>query len=144
MRIIRGKEILITICISYTIINIGGSIFEAIVSQNVSHCSNNIMMFIWSSIAVFVLSIHHLFDKWSPLAMILIQYVIALGLVFLTLFIGGIFEPVAKGGYRDAFLSFSIPYAIGAIVYYIEVFKSVRRQNRLLQEIIRDKDKVEK
>ena len=140
MRIIKGKEILITICISYTIINIGGSIFEAIVNQNRSLCTNNIMMLMWTSIAVFVLSIHHLFDEWSPLAMILIQYVIALSLVLLTMVIGGFFEPVARGGYKDAFLSFTIPYVIGAIIYYIGVFQSVRRQNQLLQDIIKDKD----
>lgn len=140
MRIIKGREILITICISYTIINIGGSIFEAIVEQNRSLCTNNIMMLMWTSIAVFVLSIHHLFDEWSPLAMILIQYVIALSLVLLTMVIGGFFEPVARGGYKDAFLSFTIPYVIGAIIYYIGVFQSVRRQNQLLQDIIKDKD----
>lgn len=140
MRIIKGREILITICISYTIINIGGSIFEAIVEQNRSLCTNNIMMLMWTSIAVFVLSIHHLFDEWSPLAMILIQYVIALSLVLLTMVIGGFFEPVARGGYKDAFLSFTIPYVIGAIIYYIGVFQSVCRQNQLLQDIIKDKD----
>ena len=95
MRIIKGKEILIAICISYTIINIGGSVFEAIVNQKSSLCTNNIMMLLWTSIAVFILSIHHLFDEWSPLAMILIQYIIALSLVFLTMLIGGVFEPVA-------------------------------------------------
>lgn len=140
MRIIKGREILITICISYTIINLGGSIFEAIINQNNSLCMNNIMMLIWTSIAVIVLSIHHLFDEWSPLAMILIQYVIALSLVFLTLFIGGFFEPVAKGGYKDAFLSFTIPYVIGGIIYYIGVFQSVRKQNQLLQDINKVKD----
>ena len=140
MRIIKGKEILITICISYTIINIGGSMFEATVEQNRSICTNNIMMLMWTSIAVFVLSIHHLFDEWSPLAMILIQYIIALSLVLLTMVIGGFFEPVSKGGYKDAFLSFTIPYVFGAIIYYIGVFQSVRRQNRLLQDIIKDKD----
>ena len=140
MRIIKGKEILIAICISYTIINIGGSVFEAIVNQKSSLCTNNIMMLLWTSIAVFILSIHHLFDEWSPFAMILIQYIIALSLVFLTMLIGGVFEPVAKGGYQDAFLSFTIPYVIGAVVYYIGVFQSVRRQNRLLQDIIKDKD----
>lgn len=140
MRIIKGREVLITICISYTIINIGGSIFEAIISRNHSLCMNNIMMLMWTSIAVFVLSIHHLFDEWSPLAMILIQYVIALSLVFLSMVIVGFFEPVAKGGYKDAFLSFTIPYVIGAVIYYIGVFQSVRRQNQLLQDIIEVKD----
>lgn len=143
MRIIKGKEILITICISYTIINICGSIFEALINQNPSLCTNNIMMLTWTSIAVFILSIHHLFDEWSPLAMILIQYVIALSLVLLTIVIGGFFDPVAEGGYKDAFLSFTIPYVIGAVLYYIGVFQSVRRQNQLLQDIINnDKESI--
>lgn len=47
---------------------------------------------------------------------------------------------VAKDGYKDAFLSFTIPYTIGAVIYYIEVFRSVHRQNQLLQDIIKIKD----
>ena len=58
----------------------------------------------------------------------------------LTMIIGGFFEPVSKGGYKDTFISFTIPYVFGAIIYYIRVFQSVHRQNRLLQDIIKDKE----
>ncbi|WP_167954845.1 DUF6608 family protein [Anaerosporobacter faecicola] len=135
MRSIKGKELIYTICISYSVINIGASIVEAITQRDVSLCSNNVMMLLWTGIAVFVLSIHPLFEQVSPLTMILVQYAIAMGLVMLTVAIGSLFSPVSKGGYHDIFLSFTIPYIIGAVIYYVEVFRSVHRQNRLLDEI---------
>ena len=46
-------------------------------------------------------------------------------------------EPIHEEGYRDMFLSFSIPYGIAAIVYYISLFYEVRRANRILDEVRR-------
>lgn len=134
MKILKGVEIPITICVSYTILSIVNTVFE-LVKGTKSNPINALFMLLFTSIAVFVLSIHHLFDEWNPLLMILVQYVIAIGLVMLVVFLGSFVEPVDEGGYRDIFLSFTIPYAIGAVFYYIEVFRSAHRQDELLQEI---------
>lgn len=37
--------------------------------------------------------------------------------------------------YRDGILSFSIPYVIGAIIYYLDIYYSAYRQNKMLQDI---------
>lgn len=141
MRNIKGKELLIVICVSYAVINISISVLEAIFYRKASLCSNNIMMLAWTSIAVFILSIHSIFDRLSPLVMILVQYIMALSLVMLTTVIVSIFSPVSKGGYYDIFMSFTIPYIIGAVIYYIEVFTSVHKQNKLLDEIHKSHNK---
>lgn len=135
MRLLKGKEIPITICISYTIISVSTSILEMCMGISVRTHSNTIVMLIWTSIAVGILSLHYLFEKLSPILMIFIQYILAMGLVFLTVLATNLLEPISEGGLWDVFLSFSIPYAIGAVLYYISVFSYAKRQNKLLEEI---------
>ena len=92
MNILKGVKIPIAICVSYTILSIVNAVLNLCCGRETGSHSNSIMMLIWTSIAVLVLTIHHLFDEWPPLLMILIQYLIAMGLVFLTLFISCFFE----------------------------------------------------
>ena len=134
MNKVLRNEILLTICVSYTLISIGTTILNML-SGSENNNMNTISMLVFTSIAVLVLYTHQIFDKVSPLVMIVIQYVIALGLVMLYVFIVGLFDPVAEGGYRDIFVSFTIPYVIGALVYYISVFYQAQQQDALLQEI---------
>lgn len=134
MNKVLRNEILLTICVSYTLISIGTTILNMLAGSETNNM-NTISMLVFTSIAVLVLYTHQIFDKVSPLVMIVIQYVIALGLVMLYVFIVGLFDPVAEGGYRDIFVSFTIPYVIGALVYYISVFYQAQQQDALLQEI---------
>lgn len=128
------NEILLTICVSYTIISIGGAIVNMVAGTETNNL-NTISMLVFTSIAVLILYTHQLFDGISPLLMIVVQYVIAIGLVMLYVFLVGLFNPVSEGGYRDIFISFTVPYVIGAIVYYISVFYQAHQQDALLQEI---------
>lgn len=92
-------------------------------------------MLLFTSIAILVLSLHHLFDEWPPAVMIAVQYIIAIGLVFLTVCLFSFFEEIGENGYRDILLNFTIPYIIGGMVYYISLFLSVKIQNNLLAQI---------
>lgn len=130
----KASETFITICVSYTIISIAGTIINMLSGHGANHL-NILSMFVFTSIAVLVLSIHRLFENLSPLMMIIIQYAIAMGLVLLYVFIVGLFSPVSEGGYRDIFVSFTIPYIIGGAIYYISVFREAKKQNAMLQEI---------
>lgn len=127
-------EILLTICVSYTIISLAGTIINMLAGFETNNL-NVISMLFFTSIAVLVLNTHRLFDGYSPLFMIIVQYMIAIGLVMLYVAFVGIFSPVSEGGYWDIFVSFTIPYLIGAVIYYISIFREARRQDALLQEI---------
>lgn len=128
------RENFIIICISYTIISIVATIINLVNGYETNNL-NVITMFVLTWIAVFILSLHRLFDGFSPLFMIVMQYAIALFCVMLFVFIVGQFNPISEGGYRDIFLSFTVPYVIGACVYYIDVFQTAKKQNELLDEI---------
>lgn len=135
MKIIKGVEIPISICVSYTILSVANAVYNLLAGRESGTHWNSVVMLLWTSIAVLVLSIHHLFDEWPPIAMIIIQYVIAMGLVLLTVFLSGFFTEIAENGYRDVIISFSVPYVVGAVVYYISLFRTAKRQDKILREI---------
>ena len=135
MKILKGIEIPITICVCYTILSVSNAVLNLLNGNSTGSHENSIMMLLWTSIAVFILSIHHLFDELSPIFMIIIQYMIAMGLVFLSIFFIRLFSEIHVNAYKDAFISFTIPYIIGGGFYYISLFRSVVRQNKLLTEI---------
>ena len=133
------KSYLLELCCSYTIISVIGAIIN-IVSGYQTNNANVVMMFIFCNIALFVLSIHKLFDAFSPLAMIIIQYVLALVLIFLVIFITSFIEPVSPRGWFEFFRSFTIPYIIGAALYYYKIFKETKDQNEMIKEIQKQRE----
>lgn len=135
MKILKGIEIPIAICISYTILSVYNAAASLIVGRETGPHSNSLLMLLFTTIAILILSLHHLFDECPPAVMIAVQYIIAMGLVFLTTYILSFFEEMGENGYRDIFLSFTIPYIIGAIIYYISLFRTAQRQNTLLTQI---------
>lgn len=135
MKILKGTEIPVAICISYTMLSITNSILSLLSGREATSNWNDILMLILTSIAILVLSMHRLFDALPPLLMMVLQYVIAMSLVMLFIYITSFFEEISEGGYWDIFLSFTIPYIIGAACYYVSVFRAAKRQDALIQEI---------
>lgn len=135
MKKVNLSEMLITICISYTILSLVNAGLSLATGRADIPAFNSFTMIQWTSLGVGILYIHHYFERLSPLVMIITQYAIAMGLVFASIFIEGQFIPIHPNGYRDAFRSFTIPYVIGAILYYVQIFREAKRQNILLQEI---------
>ena len=129
------KSYLLELCCSYTIVSVAGALINMIAGTETNNV-NVIMMFIFCNIAVFVLSIHKFFEKLSPLAMIVIQYVVACALCSLAVYIGTFFYgPVTPRGWFELFRSFTVPYLIGAALYYYRLWDDAKKQQELLKEI---------
>ena len=136
MRIINKKNVIPIICITYTVISIGYTIFEIIINGKMNPTQLNIFLFLVLSIlGVAVLSQHYRFNLFSPLAMIIMQYMIAEIIILASLKIASFFVDIHPDGYRDMTLSFSVPYLIGALIYYIRLRLEVKKQNQLLRII---------
>lgn len=136
MRIINKKNVIPIICITYTVISIGYTIFEIIINGKMNPTQLNIFLFLVLSIlGVAVLSQHYRFNRFSPLAMIIMQYMIAESIILASLRIASFFVDIHPDGYRDMTLSFSVPYLIGALIYYIRLRLEVKKQNQLLRII---------
>ncbi|MCI6466077.1 MAG: hypothetical protein MSA90_11500 [Faecalicatena sp.] len=136
MKLITKKNIIPIICISYTVLSISLTIYEIIVNGKMNPAQLNIFLFlILSILGVVILSQHYRFERFSPLTMIIMQYAIAITVILISLKIASFFVDIHPDGYRDLTLSFSIPYIIGAIIYYIALRLEVNKQNKLLENI---------
>ena len=136
------KTYLIELCCSYTCLSIFGAITNLFFGKNTGNL-NELVMFGFYAIVIFVLSMHKLFDSISPLAMIAIQYVTSLVLCGIMLLIVNIFDPISPKGWFELFRSFTIFYVIGGALYYYMVFTETKEQEKLLREVqeMQGKDK---
>lgn len=136
MKLINKKNVIPIVCTTYTVVSIGLTIYEMIVNKKINPTQLNIFLFlILSILGVGILSQHYRFEKFSPLMMIIIQYSIAVAVILVTLKVASFLVDIHPDGYRDMAVSFSIPYFIGTIIYYICLRLEVRKQNYLLEKI---------
>lgn len=125
-------------CVIFTLLVVGKILLEAVAQGLFTDYQKNLLvMLALSFLATFVLSQYYRFQNFPLLAVILGQYVLLVGAVMLFTWISSFFEPLHEDGYRDMFLSFTIPYAIGAAVYYLSLFGELRHMNKELEEIRR-------
>ena len=61
-----------------------------------------------------------------------------IGFVFLCIWIMGHFTENAPSAYKDMFVSVTIPYVAGAIVYYISFFRQIKRANEVFSNLESD------
>lgn len=136
MKIIDRKSFFPTVCVVYTIITVSKIILEAVFNQLFGNYQKNILMILFLSfLATFVLSQHYRLHA-IPLPIVIIgQYVVLASGILLVLKIMSFFTPIHPDGYRDMLLSFTIPYVIGAIIYYVSLLQEVQKVNLLLNEI---------
>ena len=136
MKLITKKNIIPVICITYTIVSIVLTALEVFIKGKINPTQVNIFLFLLLSIlGVGVLSQHYRLEKFSPLAMIIIQYLTAIAIILISLKTASYFIKIHPSGYRDMTLSFSVPYFIGAVIYYISLRLEVRKQNRIIEKI---------
>ena len=136
MKIIEKHEFWPTVCVCYTIISLGKIALEFF-TQGVwsNEQANYVMIFALCFLATFVLSQHYRLDRFPLPAVIVGQYVVLIAVVFAITWAIGQVVPLGEHAYRDIFRSFTIPYIIGAVVYYAAYFLQVRKANKLLENM---------
>ena len=136
MKIINRQNFWSVVCIVFTLLLLGKILLELIVRGDFGNYQVNILiMFVLSLLATFVLSQYYRFQQYPLLVVILGQYILLIAIVMFITWIGGRFNELHKNAYRDMFLSFTIPYIIGVIIYYAAVFHEIKSANQALKEI---------
>ena len=131
------KTLILYICLSYTMVSVSCAVVNIITGTETGN-SNTLIMFGLCVIASFVLSLNKLFDEFSPLAMIILQYVIVILLCGGFLFVLSLFDPISPKGWFEYFRSFTIPYIIIAAMYYYSLYNEAKNQERMIKEIQND------
>ncbi len=134
----KWKEIALVICVSYTVLSMVAAIVNTIAGTQASN-ANTVMMLILTTISVSVLYLYQLLDRFSPIFTITLQYLIALVLAGIALFTWNLFDEISRNGYLDFFVSFTVFYTIGAVVFYVMTYLETKKMNELLQDIQADK-----
>ncbi|MBD5506660.1 MAG: hypothetical protein HDR05_00990 [Lachnospiraceae bacterium] len=144
MKIIDRHNFWSVVCIVFTLLLFSKILLELIVQDVFGNYQTNIiLMFGLSLLATFVLSQHYRFQKYPLLVVILGQYILLIGIVMLITWMGGWFGELHEEAYWDMFLSFTIPYVIGIIIYYVAVFHEVKSANCALKEIKEHKNRAD-
>ena len=141
MKLINKKNVIPAICVTYTVVSVSLNIFEILFRGEMNPTQLNMFMFLLLSIlGIGVLSQHYRLERFSPLVMVIIQYLAAVVIILVSLKAASYFTDVHPDGYRDMVISFSVPYFIGTVIYYICLWLEVRRQNRILEKIKKNKE----
>ena len=128
------SNLALMICVSYTMVSVSVTIFNVLFGGQTNNM-NELLIFAICVIASVVLSLHGLFDSLSPLAMVVIQYLVACALIAVLLLIISCFDTITPRGWFELYRSFTIPYIILAVIYYYSVFADAKKKDSLIKDI---------
>lgn len=132
MKIINRNNFISIVCISFTLIVCGKLLLEKSVGFTDIYYTENIFTVLGISVlATGILSLHYYLQRFPFIPMVIGQYLLLIGLVFAAIWVGGHFSDNAPSAYRDMFISVTIPYVVGAVVYYISFFYQIRKANEI-------------
>lgn len=63
------------------------------------------------------------------------QYLLLMGIIFAGIFVLGQVSDIAPTAYKDMFVSVTVPYIIGAALYYISFFWQIKKANEIFSKL---------
>ena len=136
MKLITRKNFISIVCISFTLLVCGKLLLEKAMNFiDVFYTENIFMCLGFSVLITVILSIHYYLRQFPFIPVFLGQYAVTVGIVFLGIWIAGFFTDEAPTAYRDMWVSITIPFMAGALIYYYVFFRQIRKANKLLEEM---------
>lgn len=139
MKLINRNNFISIVCITFTLVVCGKLLLEKSTGFIDRYYTENIFTCLGISVlATFVLSLHYYLQRFPFIPVVIGQYLALIGFVFLCIWIMGHFTENAPSAYKDMFVSVTIPYVAGAIVYYISFFRQIKRANEVFSNLESD------
>ncbi len=136
MKLINKRNFVSIVCIFFTLITCGKLLLEKAYGFTDKYYTDNIFTILAFSVLItLILSLHFYLQKFPFLLVLIAQYALTVGIVFLAIFIHGQFSENAPTAYWDMFISITIPFIVGALAYYICFFVQIKKANRILEEL---------
>ena len=136
MKLINKRNFVSIVCIFFTLITCGKLLYERALNFTDRYYTDNIFTILGFSVLItLILSLHFYLQKFPFWLVLIAQYALTVGIVFLAIFIHGRFSTNAPTAYWDMFVSITIPFFIGALVYYICFFVQIKRANKVLEKL---------
>lgn len=133
---INRKNYIPLVCILFTILTIGKLIVEQFINMPDPYYTGNIIsLFIFSAVIVATLGAGKYFSR-LPLWMVIVgQYLVMIAVAMLITWTTGQFNDQSSSAYHDMFWSFTIPFIVIAVLYYVKCFVDVRKTNLDLERL---------
>lgn len=136
MKLINKNNFISIVCVTFTLIVCGKLILEKITGFVDKNYTENIFTCLGISIlATFILSLHYYLQRFPFIPVVIGQYLALISFIFLCIWISGHFTENSPSAYHDMFVSVTIPYVIGAVVYYISFFLEIKKANEVFQKL---------
>ena len=136
MKLITKHNFFYIVCVCFTLITLGKLLLEKIEGITDRYYSENIFTILAISVlGTLVLATHFYLRNFPFIPVFIGQYLVTIGIVCLTIRIGQEFSDFAPTAYKDMIISVTIPFVIGAIVYYVTFFHEIKKANKLLEKI---------
>ena len=136
MKIINRNNFISIVCVSFTLIVCGKLLLEKSMGFVDKNYTENIFMCLGISVLVTaILSLHYYLQNLPFIPVVIGQYILVIGIIFAGIWIGGHFSENAPTAYWDMFISVTIPYVIGAVVYYISFFLQIKKANETIAQL---------
>ena len=136
MKLINRRNFFSIVCISFTLLVCYKLIYEWIVGfKDPNYTMNIFLNLLFAVIITAILAIHFYLQKYPFVPVFLGQYIFTIVITFLIVKIAEQFVELAPTAYRDMFVSVTIPFIVGAAVYYISFFRQIRKANKMLEEL---------
>lgn len=136
MKLINKHNFISIVCITFTLVVCGKLLLEKSTGFIDRYYTENIFTCLGISVlATFVLSLHYYLQRFPFIPVVIGQYLALIGFVFLCIWIMGHFTENAPSAYKDMFVSVTIPYVAGAIVYYISFFRQIKKANEVFSSL---------
>ena len=136
MNLITRSNFISIVCVSFTLIVCGKLLLEKSLGVTDIYYTENIFTCLGVSVlATAILSVHYYLQHLPFIPVVIGQYLLLIGLVFSGIWIGGHFTENAPSAYIDMFISVTIPYVIGAIVYYVSFFIQIKKANEIFMSL---------
>lgn len=136
MKIINRNNFISIVCVSFTLIVCGKLLYEKSIGFIDSNYTENIFMCLGISVlAVAILSLHYFLQHLPFIPVVIGQYLLLIGFIFAGIWVSGHFTDNAPSAYRDMFISVTVPYVVGAIVYYVSFFLQIKKANEVFMSL---------
>lgn len=134
MKLINKHNFIPTVCTVFTAVSLLKIISETVSVKGIGIDNMNyILIFVISIAATFTLSLHYYLQRLPIWIVIVGQYLVLIAFIMAGLYIAGHFVKLNPDGYKDMFRSVTIPYIIGAFVYYLSFLYEVKKANKTLK-----------
>ena len=141
MKLITRKNFLSIVCISFTFMVTGKLIFERLIGHTDRYYTENILLCLGFCIMIpAVLSVHYYLQRFPLLPVLIVQYLVVVALTIAIVAIVDTVSGTSTSAFADMIVSVTIPYFVGAFIYYAIFFRQVKKANAILNELVNNKE----